>query len=112
MYCAAVPLQSPDGQIAGALDISGPAHIPHPHSLAWIKEAAKQIEYLWVKQSLHPQQWLMSLHSRVQKLDSAEELLLVFSDNLLTAANRLAIRELGLQAGQIGQMTFQQLFPA
>ena len=88
LYCAAVPLQSPDGQIAGALDISGPAHIPHPHSLAWIKEAAKQIEYLWVKQSLHPQQWLMSLHSRVQKLDSAEELLLVFSDNLLTAANR------------------------
>lgn len=111
LYCAAVPLQSPDGQIAGVLDISGPAHIPHPHSLAWIKEAAKQIEYLWVKQSLHPQQWLMSLHSRVQKLDSAEELLLVFSDNLLTAANRLAIRELGLQAGQIGQMTFQQLFP-
>ncbi|EPV8391057.1 sigma-54-dependent Fis family transcriptional regulator [Klebsiella aerogenes] len=111
LYCAAVPLQSPDGQIAGALDISGPAHIPHPHSLAWIKEAAKQIEYLWVKQSLHPQQWLMSLHSRVQKLDSAEELLLVFSDNLLTAANRLAIRELGLQSGQIGQMTFQQLFP-
>ncbi|EPL8195300.1 sigma-54-dependent Fis family transcriptional regulator [Klebsiella aerogenes] len=111
LYCAAVPLQSPDGQIAGALDISGPAHIPHPHSLAWIKEAAKQIEYLWVKQSLHPQQWLMSLHSRVQKLDSAEELLLVFSDNLLTAANRLAIRELGLQAGQIGKMTFQQLFP-
>ena len=46
LYCAAVPLQSPDGQIAGALDISGPAHIPHPHSLAWIKEAAKQIEYL------------------------------------------------------------------
>ncbi|MGR7070077.1 sigma-54-dependent Fis family transcriptional regulator [Klebsiella aerogenes] len=111
LYCAAVPLQSPDGRIAGALDISGPAHIPHPHSLAWIKEAAKQIEYLWVKQSLHPQQWLMSLHSRVQKLDSAEELLLVFSDNLLTAANRLAIRELGLQSGQIGQMTFQQLFP-
>lgn len=111
LYCAAVPLQSPDGQIAGVLDISGPAHLPHTHSLAWVKEAAKQIEYLWVKQSLHPQQWLMSLHSRVHKLDSAEELLLVFSDNLLTAANRLAIRELGLRAGQIGQMTFQQLFP-
>jgi transcriptional regulator of acetoin/glycerol metabolism len=111
LYCAAVPLQSPDGQIAGVLDISGPAHIPHTHTLAWVKEAARQIEYLWVKQSLHPQQWLMSLHPQVQKLDSAEELLLVFSDNLLTAANRLAIRELGLQAEHIGQMTFQQLFP-
>lgn len=111
LYCAAVPLQSPDGQIAGVLDISGPAHLPHPHSLAWVKEAARQIEYLWVKQSLHPQQWLMSLHPQVQKLDSVEELLLIFSDNVLTAANRLAVRELGLRSEQIGQVVFQQLFP-
>ncbi|KJG58839.1 hypothetical protein UA70_11475, partial [Raoultella planticola] len=55
-------------KIAGVLDISGPAHFPHPHTLAWVKEAAKQIEYLWVKQSLHPQQWLMSLHLHPHKL--------------------------------------------
>ncbi|MEX0492772.1 sigma-54-dependent Fis family transcriptional regulator [Raoultella terrigena] len=111
LYCAAIPIQSPDGQIAGVLDISGPAHFPHPHTLGWVKEAAKQIEYLWVKQSLHPQQWLMSLHSQPQKLDSVEELLLVFSDNVLTAGNRLAMRELGLGSGQLGHITFQQLFP-
>lgn len=28
LYCAAIPIQSPDGQIAGVLDISGPAHFP------------------------------------------------------------------------------------
>lgn len=111
LYCAAIPIQSPDGQIAGVLDISGPAHFPHPHTLGWVKEAAKQIEYLWVKQSLHPQQWLMSLHSQPQKLDSVEELLLVFSDNVLTAGNRLAMRELGLGSEQLGRITFQQLFP-
>lgn len=111
LYCAAIPIQSPDGQIAGVLDISGPAHFPHPHTLGWVKEAAKQIEYLWVKQSLHPQQWLMSLHSQPQKLDSVEELLLVFSDNVLTAGNRLAMRELGLSSEQLGHITFQQLFP-
>ena len=111
LYCAAIPIQSPDGQIAGVLDISGPAHFPHPHTLGWVKEAAKQIEYLWVKQSLHPQQWLMSLHSQPQKLDSIEELLLVFSDNVLTAGNRLAMRELGLGSEQLGHITFQQLFP-
>ncbi|TCQ72815.1 transcriptional regulator of acetoin/glycerol metabolism [Raoultella ornithinolytica] len=111
LYCAAIPIQSPDGQIAGVLDISGPAHFPHPHTLGWVKEAAKQIEYLWVKQSLHPQQWLMSLHSQPQKLDSVEELLLVFSDNVLTAGNRLAMRELGLGSEQLGHITFQQLFP-
>lgn len=111
LYCAAVPLQTPDGQIAGVLDISGPAHFSHAHTLAWVKNAARQIEYLWVKQSLHPQQWLMSLHSDPQKLDSVEELLLVFSDNQLLAANRLALRSLGIDSGRLGHCTFGQLFP-
>ncbi|RCA00993.1 GAF domain-containing protein, partial [Klebsiella pneumoniae] len=69
LYCAAMPLQRPDGSIAGVLDISGPANFPHQHTFGWVKAAAKQIEYLWVKQSLHPEQWLMSLHRQVDKLD-------------------------------------------
>lgn len=111
LYCAAVPLQSPDGKIAGVLDISGPARYPHARTLAWVKGAAKQIEYLWIKQSLHPQQWLMSLHAQPEKLDSADELLLVFTDNILTGGNRLAMRELALNAEQFGHLTFRQLFP-
>lgn len=111
LYCAAMPLQTPTGQIAGVLDISGPAHYSHPHSLAWVKEAVQQIEYLWVKQSLHSDQWLMSLHKQTQHIDKIEELLLIFSDNILMAANRLAMRELGLAADQFGALTFQQLFP-
>jgi len=111
LYCAAIPLQTPNGQIAGVLDISGPAQFPHPNTLAWVKEAAKNIEYLWMKQSLHRDQWLMSLHQQVQGLDKAEELLLIFSDNILMAANRSAMRELGLGAEKFGLMTFQQLFP-
>lgn len=110
LYCAAVPLQNPEGKIAGVLDISGPAHYPHARTLAWVKGAAKQIEYLWVKQSLHPQQWLMSLHPRAEKLDSVDERLLVFTDNVLTAANRLAMREFDLDAARFGHLTFQQLF--
>lgn len=111
LYCAAMTLQSPSGQIAGVLDISGPAHYAHPHTLAWVKQAAQQIEYLWVKQSLHPDQWLMSLHAQVQGIDSVTEMLLVFSDNVLMAANRLAMRELQLSADRLGSLTFQQLFP-
>lgn len=111
LYCAAMPLQAPNGQIAGVLDISGPAHYPHPATLAWVKEAAKQIEYLWVKQSLHPDQWLMSLHPQIQGIDHVEELLLVFSDNVLMAANRLAMRELELSADLFGILTFADLFP-
>ena len=111
LYCAAIPLQTPNGQIAGVLDISGPAHFSHPHTLGWIQQAARQIEYLWVKQSLHPQQWLMSLHVQPQGIDTGEELLLVFSDNILMAANRVATRELALGAEQFGLLRFDQLFP-
>lgn len=111
LYCAAIPLQTPDGQVAGVLDISGPAHFAHTHTLAWVKGAARQIEYLWVKQSLHPQQWLMSLHPDPHKLDSVEELLLVFSDNVLTTASRLALRKLGVSPERLGNITFGQLFP-
>lgn len=111
LYCAAMPLQAPNGQIAGVLDISGPAYYSHPHTLSWVKEAAKQIEYLWMKQSLQPDQWLMSLHPQLQHIDNIEELLLIFSDNVLMAANRIAIRELNLRLDQLGTLTFQQLFP-
>ena len=111
LYCAAMPLQMPNGQIAGVVDISGPAHFPHPQTFGWVKAAAKHIEYLWVKQSLHPQQWLMSLHPQPHGIDSSDELLLVFSDNVLTAANRLAMREFSLRVDQLGNLTFQQLFP-
>ena len=111
LYCAAMPLQAPDGRVAGVLDVSGPAHFAHTDTLAWVQAAAKQIEYLWVKQSLHPQQWLVSVHPQLGKLDSAEEGLLVFSDNLLTAANRQALIALGISSERVGSATFSQLFP-
>ncbi|WP_299999745.1 sigma-54-dependent Fis family transcriptional regulator [uncultured Cedecea sp.] len=111
LYCAAMTLQAPNGQIAGVLDISGPAHYSHPYTLSWVKDAAKQIEYLWMKQSLQPDQWLMSLHPQPQGIDSIDELLLIFSDNVLISANRTAIRELNLRLDQFGSLTFQQLFP-
>jgi len=111
LYCAAMPLQAPNGQIAGVLDISGPAHYSHPHTLAWVKEAAKQIEYLWMKQSLQPDQWLMSLHPHVHGIDHVDELLLIFADNILMAANRAAIHKLDLRIEQFGCTRFQQLFP-
>ena len=111
LYCAAMTLQSPDGQIAGVLDISGPANFPHPNTLAWVKEAAKHIEYLWMKQSLHNDQWLMSLHPQIQGIDNVDEMLLIFSDNVLMAANRIAMRELELSRGSFGVLTFEQLFP-
>jgi len=112
LYCAAMPLQMPNGQLAGVIDISGPAHYSHAHSLQQVRDAARQIEYLWIKQSLHPQQWLMSLHADPQGIDSGDEMLLIFSDDVLTAANRLALETLAVRPEQLSSLTFAALFPA
>ena len=109
LYCAAVPLQSPEGNTPGAGYLR-PGSLSARANAGVVKGAAKQIEYLWFKQSLHPQQWLMSLHPQPEKLDGVDELLLVFTDAVLTAANRLAMREFSLNAEQFGHLTFQQLF--
>lgn len=54
----------------------------------------------------------MSLHSQPQKLDSVEELPLVFSDNVLTAGNRFGDARAGARAAcwKPGHITFQQSF--
>lgn len=111
LYCAAVPLLAPDGRVAGVLDISGPAHFCHRTTLAQVQAAARHIEYLWVTQTRRPQQWLMSLHARPDRLDDTESGLLVFSGDRLTAANSQGLRMLALDSSQINAITFGQLFP-
>jgi transcriptional regulator of acetoin/glycerol metabolism len=111
LYCAADAAAKSRWQNSRGAGYLRPGPVPaRPHAGVG-KGAAKQIEYLWVKQSLHPQQWLMSLHPQLEKLDSVDECLLVFTDNVLMAANRLAMREFSLNADRFGHLTFQQLFP-
>ncbi|WP_422386055.1 sigma-54-dependent Fis family transcriptional regulator [Izhakiella australiensis] len=112
LYCAAMPLQSPEGRVAGVLDISGPARFPHLNTRQWVEEAVRQIEHRWVKHSLNQNQWLLSLHPQRQPAGEGDEMLLVFADNVLTAANRLAMRTLNITAAQFGLLRFQHLFPA
>ncbi|WP_075180463.1 sigma-54-dependent Fis family transcriptional regulator [Pantoea sp. 1.19] len=111
LYCAASPLQAPDGSLAGVLDISGPVRFPHPQTLAQVQQAARHIEHLWTKASLRPDQWMMSLHPRQEGLDTPEEALLLFDDARLVAANRVALQWLAIAPAQLGQQTFNQLFP-
>lgn len=47
---------------------------------------------------------------QVEKLDGVDECLLVFTDNVLMAANRLAMREFSLNADRFGHLTFQRFF--
>lgn len=111
LYCAAAPIYRPDGLIAGALDISAPAQRPFDNARSWILQAVRHIEHQWVMGCATAQHWTLRLHSDARVLGSAHELILVFRDEVLTAANRLAMQEFKLTADCFGTLDFASLFP-
>ncbi|CAI1590134.1 Acetoin catabolism regulatory protein [Serratia quinivorans] len=111
LYCAAAPIYRPDGLIAGVLDISTPAQRPFDNARSLILQAVRHIEHQWVMGCVTPQHWTLRLHSDARVLGSAHELILVFRDEILTAANRLAMQEFNLTAACLGTLNFASLFP-
>jgi transcriptional regulator of acetoin/glycerol metabolism len=111
LYCAAAPIYRPDGLIAGVLDISTPAQRPFDNARSLILQAVRHIEHQWVMGCVTPQHWTLRLHSDARVLGSAHELILVFRDEILTAANRLAMQEFNLTPACFGTLNFASLFP-
>lgn len=111
LYCSAAPIYRPDGLIAGVLDISTPAQRPFGDARSLILQAVRHIEHQWVMGCVTSQHWTLRLHSDARVLGSAHELILVFRDEILTAANRLAMQEFNLTAASFGTLDFATLFP-
>ncbi|CAI1174116.1 sigma-54-dependent Fis family transcriptional regulator [Serratia quinivorans] len=111
LYCSAAPIYRPDGLIAGVLDISTPAQRPFDDARSLILQAVRHIEHQWVMGCVTSQHWTLRLHSDARVLGSAHELILVFRDEVLTAANRLAMQEFNLSAASFGTLDFATLFP-
>ncbi len=111
LYCSAAPIYQPDGLIAGVLDISTPTQRPYDNARSLILQAVRHIEHQWVMSGVTAQHWTLRLHSDARVLGSAHELVLVFRDEMLTAANRLAMQEFNLSAASFGALDFATLFP-
>lgn len=112
LYCVAMPIYRPTGKIAGVLDISAPAQRPYRDAQPLLLQAVRHIEHRWVKNWVTASDWTLSLHADVRVLGSAHELLLVFRDERLIAANRLAIQEFNFSPASFGTSEFATLFPA
>ncbi len=110
LFCSAAPLFRPDGHIAGILDLSAPAQQPHQQAGRLIRQAVRDIEYRWVKSTVSARRWLLRLHSDSSQLGSTQELLLVFEDDVLMAANKLAMNAFHLAPKHIGTLQFNNLF--
>jgi transcriptional regulator of acetoin/glycerol metabolism len=111
LFCSASPVFRPDGQIAGVLDISTPAHLPRHDAAAFIRRAVCEIEHAWTTSAVGANRWLLSLHQDASVLNTAQELLLIFEDHTLLGANKLAMDAFSLTAGHFGATDLNALFP-
>ena len=107
--CSAAPIFSPDGQMAGVLNISGDARLHHLHASGLVRLAARQTEHRWMEQG-SDELWLLRLHPRHELLGSAREGILSFAGDRLVAASRVALQWLGLNSADLGQQRFTDLF--
>jgi transcriptional regulator of acetoin/glycerol metabolism len=102
LTCAAAPILSPEGQLLGALDISGDHRSHHPHTQGLVRTAAQMIENRLLL-SRHRRGILLHLHPRAEGIGTvAEGVVALSEDGWIIGANRAALQLLGLQAADLG----------
>ena len=91
--CAASPIFSGRGEIAGVIDISGEAAQVNDHTLGLVRMAAQQVEHrlMLAQASGH----LLRFHAKPGLLGTAREGLIVIDEGRIVAANRVALGLLG-----------------
>lgn len=109
LSCSSVPIFDPYGKLAGVLDISGDANVPHVHALALARMAVTHIEHRYFDAGIEDAE-LLRLHADPALLGTAGEGLLAFRRGRLAAANQSGLRLLGLDRHDIGQVPYDALF--
>ncbi|MFT4113728.1 helix-turn-helix domain-containing protein [Silvibacterium sp.] len=120
LACAGMPIISPDGQLAGVLDISGRA-AELPASVGrLVRHAVMRMEHDWVLEwaletAMQPgARWrsatVVRLHPHPSWLGSPEEGVMVFEDGLLRAASPRGLHYAGLSTRAIGCARREEIF--
>lgn len=109
LTCAASPIFDPRGRLLGALDLSGHAAVPHLHALSLIRMAVDQIEHRMFAEEFDGAD-MLRFQSDPDLLGTPQEALLAFEGSRLVAANRRALKLLGLDWDALGARSFRDLF--
>lgn len=91
--CAAAPIFTGRGQIAGILDISGEAIHVDSHALGLVSMAAQQVEHRMILSEASGH--LLRFHPRACLLGTAREGVVVIENGRVTGINRVALALLG-----------------
>ncbi len=109
LSCAGAPILNPRGELAGLLDLSGPASINHLHALALVRLAVTHVEHRMFENAFAGHD-VVRVHSDPHFLGTPREGVLVFADHKLVAANRPALALLGLGWDALDMQRFSDLF--
>ncbi len=110
LTCSCSPIFDPQGQVIGALDVTGDHRSYHQHTLALVRMSAQLIENHMFADSF-PKAVRLHFHSRSEFLGTLVEGIAVFStDGRFISANRSAQFQLGLSFHALKAHTFSSLF--
>ena len=109
LTCTAMPVMSPQGDVAGILDISGDVRKPPAHCAMLVRLAAASIEHEWVSR-FSAYDLLVAFHAHPGMLGSSQEGLLAFSDGVLISASPVGLRLLGLDSAALDQVRWEDIF--
>jgi len=109
LTCAASPILSATGDLLGILDISGDYRNGHAHALGLVSTAARMIENRLLAATCK-RNIRLHLHSAPEGIGSvAEGIVAVSADGWIVGANRVALAQLGLHAGDVGATLLERV---
>lgn len=109
LSCSATPIFSPRGEVLGVLDLSGEASVHHKLALSMVKFAAAQIEHRMFEVEFDHAS-IVRIQIDTDLLGTTREGVLAFEGDRLIAANRLALRLLGIDWDGLGKLRHDELF--
>jgi len=115
LSCSAAPIFNPFGQIAGALDMSGPALANQDHALGLVRLAVDQIEHRFFDNGFEggfERCEVLRFHRDPGLIGTTQEGILVFQEHRLIAGNRRGLDLLDLDRDALNRYRFDDLFEA
>jgi transcriptional regulator of acetoin/glycerol metabolism len=109
LSCSASPIFDPHGDVVGVLDLSGEASVHHLHALGMVQLAVEQIEHRLFESDFDGAD-IVRIQPDAALPGTAREGMLVFESHRLVAANRHALRLLGLDWSELGRRRYDELF--
>ncbi|MBK9018525.1 MAG: sigma-54-dependent Fis family transcriptional regulator [Sulfuritalea sp.] len=112
LTCAAAPIMSGSGELAGILDISGDSRLRHPHTRGLIGIAARMIENRLLVAGCRDE-FRLHLHPQAEGIGTIGEGIVVLApDGRIVGANRRALELLRVSRDSLGVMPFGGAFDA